>query len=145
MQVQSNMRETKVLAIIDNFGGSGGVIDFLTDLADRGGRLKVGILNVQPQPNKWQTRSLSRDAERDRLINNFGKPALASARRGLEQAGIETTERVELGGAVEIIIRQAAQEDFDILVLPAEPLSVARRWLVNVAHLSIGSIPAEVV
>lgn len=145
VELRTNAKETKVLAVIDNSEQSRQVVDYLINLAERGFHLIVVLLNIQPKPNEWQTRGLAKEAIHDRLINHLGKGALASAHRYLDAAGIEASDRIELGEPVPTIIRCADEEQCDMLVLSAEPLSFPRKWLTRKTRVTIGSVSAEVV
>lgn len=137
----------RVLAAVDGSEGSGRVLKFLLDLQRRLGTIEVVVLNIQPKPQEWRLRGygwFQREAILDRLINDLGKRAVASAARQLDGAGIAHKDRIELGEPHEIIVRCARDEACDLIVLAEPRRGVLRMWLINNAGLSTVSLASVV-
>lgn len=141
-------RTLRVLAAVDGSERTGRVIKYLLGVRALSAPLEVVLLNVQPEPEDWRLRgygSFKRDAIRDRLINDRGRPALASAGRQLDGVGIPHKDRIELGDTADMIITCAQEEACDLIVLAEAPPSALRRWLMRSAGLSFGSVASEVI
>lgn len=138
----------RVLAAVDGSEGSGRVLKHLLDLQRRLGTLEVVVLNIQPKPQEWRLRGygwFQREAILDRLINDLGKRAVASAARQLDGAGIAHKDRIELGEPYEIIARCAQEETCDLVVLAESRPGAFRMWLMRNSGLITGSIVSIVV
>ncbi len=121
------------------------MIDYLIDIADRGIRLDVVLLNVQPKPLAWQARAAPAGTVRERLPTYRGKRVVRSVRRRLEPEGIATSERIEMGSPVEAIVRSASEEACDAIVMAAPRIGRARKWLARMTRLTIASVAADVM
>jgi nucleotide-binding universal stress UspA family protein len=121
-------------------------MNYLLALAATRGPIEVVLLNVQPKPDDWRLHGYGwflREEVEDRLINDLGRRAVASAARHLDAAGIVHRDRVELGDPAEVIARFAREESCDLVAVAEPPPGVLRRWLLKVAGLTVGS-PASV-
>ena len=81
----------------------------------------------------------------DRLINDLGQRAVASAARHLDAAGIAHKDRVEFG---EPQIRSSdvrTRKSCDLIVLAETRPTAMRGWLMRALRLSIGSTASFVV
>jgi nucleotide-binding universal stress UspA family protein len=142
------MRALRILATVDGSERTGRVINYLLGLHALRAPLEVVLLNIQSEPEDWRLRGygwFKREEIRDRLINDLGRPAVASAGRQLDSAGITHKDRIELGEAADTIIRCAREEDCDLIVLAEASPGVIRRWLMRAAGLSIGSLASVVI
>jgi nucleotide-binding universal stress UspA family protein len=138
----------KVLAAIDGSERAGRVLDYLGGLAQRGAKLEIVLLNVQPKPADGRLRgygSFRQEMIHDRLINDLGGRIVSSARRRLDQTGIPHKERIEIGDAAETILRVAHEERCELIVLGEAYPGVVRRWLAKTTSLALGSIGSQVV
>ena len=141
-------RSLRVLAVVDGSECTGRVIKYLLQQRALGMTFEVILLNVQPQPQDWRLRGygwFKRDAIRERIIADLAQPALASTGRQLDSAGIAHRGRIELGEASETIVRCAQEESCDLIVLAEPSPGVVRRWLIQSARVSIGSVASAVV
>lgn len=121
------------------------MVDYLVDMAARGMKLKVVLLNVQPKPLAWQTRAVRGSDMRERLPAYRGKRVVRGAQRRLEPTGIVSVERIEFGSTVEAVVRSAREERCDAIVLAAPRASRVGRWLARTTRLSRGSVAADVM
>jgi nucleotide-binding universal stress UspA family protein len=141
------LRRRKVLAVVDGSAQTAGVVEFLIAQAVDVPQ-EVVVLNVQPRPESWRLRgyeTFKRDEIHDRLINDRGKPVVASVASALDRAGIVHRERVEIGDIAETIER-CAREDACEQIVVAEPRSGAlRRWLARQAGVTVGSVVSQLV
>ncbi len=138
----------KIQAAVDGFERTGRVLEYLIGLAESGIPIEVVVLNVQPAPEDWRLRgyrSFKQDEVHDRLVNDLGKPIVASVGRRLDQEGIAHKDRIELGEIAETILRCANEERCN-LILVSEPRSGAfRRWLTKTVGLTFASVASDVV
>jgi nucleotide-binding universal stress UspA family protein len=122
----------KVLAVIDGSERTGRVLDYLRRLALHGAKIETVLLNVQPEPEDGRLRgygSFKKQVIYDRLINDLGRRVVSSAGRRLGQATIVHKELVEVGDAVETILRVAHEERCGLILLGEADPGVVRRWL----------------
>jgi nucleotide-binding universal stress UspA family protein len=141
-------RTSRILAIVDGSEGTGRVIKYLLGLRALGAPFDVVLLNIQPEPEDWRLRGygwFKREAIRERIVSDLGRPAVASAGRQLDGAGIAHKDRIELGEAADTIVRCAREEECDFIVLAEPTPGAVRRWLMRSAGMSIGSIASVVI
>jgi nucleotide-binding universal stress UspA family protein len=140
-------RRRKVLAVVDGSARTADVIEFLVEQAADCAQ-EVVVLNVQPQPESWRLRgyeTFKQDEVHDRLVNDLGKPVVASVASALDRVGIGHKERVEIGKIAETIERCAREEDCEQIIL-AEPRSGAlRRWLARQAGVTVGAVVPQLL
>jgi nucleotide-binding universal stress UspA family protein len=140
-----NMR--LVLAAVDGSERSNGIVDYLATLAGSGGAIEVIVLNVQPLPENFRLRgygSFKQDEVRDRLVTDLGKPIVDGVGRRLRKAGITVTTQVEIGDPVETILRFAAAERCDLIVVGHPHPGPLRQWIARHAGISFGSVAGSV-
>ena len=138
----------RVLATINGSEGSGRVLNHVLRLPQLYGPVEVVVLNVQPKPQDWRLRGwgwFQREAIHDRLINELGRRAIASAGRQLDAAGIAHRDRIELGEPGETIARCAREEGCDLVVLAEPRPGAVRMWLLRNGGLSTGATAGIVV
>jgi nucleotide-binding universal stress UspA family protein len=141
-------RAVRVLATVDGSECTGRVIKYLLGLHALHAPFEVVLLNIQPEPEDWRLRGygwFKREAIRERLVNDLGRPTVASAARQLDGAGIAHKDRIELGEAADTIVRCARDEECDFIVLAEAPPGAVRRWLMRSAGVSIGSVASIVI
>lgn len=138
----------KILAAVDGSERTNRVVDYLLSLAKKDKSIKVVVLNVQNEPEKWRLRgyeSFKKDEIIDRLTRDVGGPIVRGVGRRLGRAGIAHDLRVEIGEPVETIIRCAAEEGCDLIVVGDPRPGVVRRWLTQTAGITFGSVAGKVV
>jgi nucleotide-binding universal stress UspA family protein len=138
----------KILALVDGSERTGRVLQYLLGLAKTCAPIEVVVLNVQPRPDEWRMRGygwFKREEIRDRLTNDIGKRIVTVDKRTLDGAGIQSQTRIEIGEQVETITRCADEERADLVIVPERAPGFLRRWLLNTAHLPIGSAASVVL
>lgn len=146
--VEAKRRTQKILAVVDGSERTGRVLEYLIGLAEIGVPIDVVVLNIQPEPEDWRLRgyrSFKQDEVRDRLVNDLGKPIVASVGRRLDQIDTAHRERVELGAPAETILRCAREERCDLIVLSEGRPGAFRTWLSTATGLSFASVATKVV
>lgn len=148
-QQRAKVKNTiRVLAAVHGSERSNGVVDYLATLAKSGGAIEVIVLNVQPLSESFRLRgygSFKQDEIRDRLITDLGKPIVDGVERRLKKAGIGATARVEIGEPIETILRSAAAERCNLIVIGHPNAGPLRRWIAQHAGISFGSIATSLV
>ena len=143
-QPQNVMR---VLVPVDGSERTGRVLQYLLDLHARFGAIQVIILNVQPRPQEWRLRGygwFQREAILDRLVNDLGQRAVASAGRQLDGSQIEHKSRIELGDPQDVIPQCAREEGCDLIVLAEPQYGKLRLWLMRWAGLATNPLASLV-
>ena len=146
--VAAKARIWKILAAVDGSERTGKIVEYLIELAAAGVAMEVVVLNVQPKPEDWRLRgygSFKQGEIHDRLVNDLGKPIVASVGRGLDQCGITHKGRIELGEPTMVILRCANEERCDLIVVSETRPGAFRRWLTRTVRLSFGSVASNVV
>lgn len=138
----------RVLAAVDGSERGNGVVDYLATLAKSGGPIEVIVLNVQPLSESFRLRgygSFKQDEVRDRLVNDLGKPVVDGVGRRLRKAGISVTAQVEIGDPIETILRLAAAERCDLIVVGHPHPGSLRQWIARHAGISFGSVATSLI
>lgn len=140
-------RKRKILAAVGASEPTNRVVEYLMSLA-ASEPIEIVVLNVQAQPEDWRLRgygSFKQDEIRDRLINDLGKPIVASVARKLDQAGIVHKDRIELGEPARTIIQCAEEENCDLVIIGEARHGKLRRWLVETAGIVFGSVASRLL
>jgi nucleotide-binding universal stress UspA family protein len=135
----------KILAAVDGSESTNGVVEYLTA---RGAGSEIVILNVQTKSDDWRLRGYGSFKEKDvnaRLIDDLGRPIVRGVGRRFQKAGLPHRERVEIGDPAETIIRCAAEEGCDLIVVGDPRPGPLRRWITRTAGVSFGSVASDVV
>jgi nucleotide-binding universal stress UspA family protein len=138
----------RVLAAVDGSERSNGVVDYLATLAKSGGPIEVIVLNVQPLSESFRLRgygSFKQDEVRDRLVTDLGKPIVDGVERRLKKAGVGATARVEIGEPIETILRAAAAQQCDLIVVGHPCPGTLRQWIAQHAGILFGSVATSLV
>jgi nucleotide-binding universal stress UspA family protein len=144
---EARQRRQKVLVAVDGSERTGRVLEYLIGMAASGIPMEVVVLNVQPAPEDWRLRgyaSFKQDEVHGRLLDELGRPIVASVGRTLAQAGIAHKERVELGVPAETILRCAKEEGCELIVMSGDRLGAFRTWLTTATGLILGSVATKV-
>lgn len=132
----------RILAVVDGTERTNHVVDFITSLAARGAAIETVVLNVQTKRSDHRLRgyqSFKRDEIDDRLINELGMPVVASVSRRLEKLGIAAQTRVEIGEPADVILKCAAEERCDAVVIGEERSDVIQRFLARMLGIAFGA------
>jgi nucleotide-binding universal stress UspA family protein len=132
----------RILAVVDGSERTNHIVDFLKSLAARGGAIEVIVLNVQTKRLDHRLRgyqSFKRNEIDDRLINEIGMPIVASVSRHLEKLGIGAHGRVEIGEPADVILRCAAQDHCDAVLIGEEKPDVLRRFFARTLGIVAGA------
>ena len=122
----------RLLAVVDGTERTNRVIDYVVTLAQGREAIEVLLLNVQSKSHDARLRGYQtfRESEvDDRLINDLGAPIVGSASRMLDQAHIQHRSKVLIGEPVQTILRYAAEEDCDSLVIGESRPEGMRGWI----------------
>lgn len=144
----SDKPSLRILAVVDGTECAGRVTKYLLDLHTRDSAIEVVLLNVQPLPADGRLRgygTFRRREVEDRLINDLGQRAVASASRHLVAANIAHKPRIELGFPTETIVRCAAEEKCDLIVLAEAQPDILRRWLMRTTGAVVSSVASVVI
>jgi nucleotide-binding universal stress UspA family protein len=131
----------RFLAVVEGTVQTNRVVEYLTSLAALGLPIDVVVLNVQTKRQDQRLRgyqTFKQSEIDDRLINEVGMHIVSYVSRRLEKAGLRTNGRVDIGEPIEIILRQAAQERCDVIVIGEQKPGMLRRWLARALSVSFG-------
>src|SRR5262245_25021203 len=113
-------RPVRLLTVVDGSGRTGPVMEVALSFARRGIPIEVIILGVISDPPDGRLRgygSFKRKEIHERLRDVMGARTVAAAARRFEQAGVTHKARIEVGPPAETILRVAAEEACDIVLL----------------------------
>ena len=134
----------RLLAVVDGTERTNRVLDYIVTLAQGRDAIEVIVLNVQTKREDARLRgyqSFKQDEVDDRLINDLGAPIVGSASRLLDKVSIQHRSKVLIGEPVQTILRCAAEEDCDSIVIGERRPEGIRRWISATAGLTLGSSP----
>ena len=138
----------RMLAVVDGTERSNRIVDYIVTVACAQD-VEVVVLNVQDKRDEARLRgyqSFKQSEIDDRLINELGAPIVASVAGRLDKAGIRTRSHVMIGNAVPAILRCAADEACDVIVVGAPPAGPLQRWLARETGLTVSlSLAAQLV
>lgn len=135
----------RILAVVDGTERTNYVVEFIASLASHGGAIEVVVLNVQSKRHDHRLRgyqSFKRSEIDDRLINDVGMPIVASASRRLEKLGIAAQGRVEIGEPADVILKCAAEEHCDAVVIGELQPNAFSRILIRALGVVSGTAPS---
>jgi nucleotide-binding universal stress UspA family protein len=140
----SNRQPMRVLAVVDGSEDTNRIVHCLAAMASSGCQLEATVLNVQ---SKRQDRlrgyeSFKRAEIDDHLTNDVGMPIVLDVARRLEKLGIRAQTRVEIGEAHDIVLRCAAEQQFDAIVIAEPRPGPLRYWLARNLGIAIGPASA---
>lgn len=137
----------KVLVVIDGSERTGRVIEYALGLARDGRGVEGLLLAIVAEPPNGRLRgygSFKRDEIHARLADVLGRRAVEAAARRFDQAGIAHKNRIEVGAPAETILRVAAQEGCDVVVVGEFPAGAFRQWLPKVIGLAVSTVATQV-
>lgn len=130
----------RLLAVVDGTECTNRVVDYIVTLAQGREAIEVLLLNVQSKSHDARLRGYQtfRESEvNDRLINDLGAPIVGSASRMLDKVHIQHRSEVLIGEPVQTILRYAAEEDCDCIVIGDRRPEGMRGWI----SATLGSTP----
>jgi nucleotide-binding universal stress UspA family protein len=133
----------RILAVVDGTERTNRVVEFITSLAARRTAIEVVVLNVQSKRHDHRLRgyqTFKRGDIDDRLINEIGMPIVASVSRRLDKLGVPAQSRVEIGEPVDVILKCAAEEHCDAVVIGEEGPDALRRFLARTFGIVSGAV-----
>jgi nucleotide-binding universal stress UspA family protein len=126
------VRSLRILAVVDGSERTNRIVDFVVAVAQNSGAMEVIILNVQDRHFDARLRgyqNFKKNEIEDRLINELGTPVVNSVNNWLQKAGIVARSKVRIGDPVPVILRCAAEDDCDVIVIGESRLQGFRHWL----------------
>jgi nucleotide-binding universal stress UspA family protein len=130
----------RLLAVVDGTERTNRVLDYIVTLAQGRDTIEVIVLNVQTKRDDDRLRgyqSFKQEEVHDRLINDLGAPIVGNAGRWLNKAHIQHRSKVLIGEPVQTIVRCAAEEDCDSIVVGERPPEGMRGWISATLGLSV--------
>jgi nucleotide-binding universal stress UspA family protein len=118
--------------VVDGTERTNRVIDYIVTLAQGRDAIEVIVLNVQSKREEARLRgyqSFKKDEVDDRLINELAAPIVSSAGRWLDKARIQHRSKVLIGEPVQMILRCAAEEDCDSIIIGKDSAAGMRGWI----------------
>lgn len=144
----ASSKPLRVLVVIDGSERAGRVIENVIGLSSERRPLHPVLLAVVPETPDGRLRgygSFKREDVLARLVEAFGKRPLAAAGRRLDQARLPHKDRIEIGDAVETVLRIAGEEGCDLIVLGQAPPGRLGRWLPGIVGLAPATVTSRVV
>jgi nucleotide-binding universal stress UspA family protein len=129
----------RLLAVVDGTERTNRVLDYIVTLAQGRDAIEVVVINVQTMREDGRLRgyqSFKQEEVHDRLINDLGAPIVGSAGRWLNKAQIPHRSQVLIGDPVQTIVRCAAEEDCDSIVIGERPPKDMMGWISATLGLS---------
>lgn len=133
----------RILAVVDGTERTNHVVDFIQSLAMHVSTVEVVVLNVQSKRHDHRLRgyqTFKRDEIDDRLINEIGLPVVASVTRRLGKHGISTQSRIEIGEPADVILKCAAEDRCDAVVIGEERADAFGRFLASTLGIVSGVV-----
>jgi len=141
------LQPLRVLAVIDGSERTGRVIDFALGLVPESRSIEAILLGVIPEPPDGRLRGYGSFKAKEvhaRLKELIGERAVAAAARRFNQAGVTHQNCVEVGNPAETILRVAAEQACDVILLSEAPVGTFRRWLLKVTGLLVATVATQV-
>jgi len=127
-------RGLRLLAVVDGTESTNRIVDFITAYGDGRSTTEAVVLNVQSKRLDARLRGyqdFKQDEIDDRLINELALPILNSVSGRLEKAGIRCLSKAEIGDPVMTILRCAAENACNVILVGAQPPTGIEGWLPN--------------
>lgn len=138
---------SRALIVIDGSERTGRVLAYAQSLGRWSDHPEIVLLAVVRRPADERLRgygSFKQDVIHAHLKEVIGQRALKAAARWLDHAGIAHKDRLEIGDPAETILRVAAEEHCDLIVIADGPAGSMHRWLPRVVGLSPATIAVQV-
>ena len=144
----SATRGMRFLAVVDGSERTNRIVDFVAAIAQGKDNVEAIILNVQDRHYEARLRgyqSFKKDEIEDRLINDVGLPIVNGVAKRLGKAGIVCLSKVKIGDPLPIILRCAAEDRCDVIVLADPQPQYMRRWIRTMGLPLVSALIARVI
>ena len=114
----------RLLAVVDGTESTNRIVDFITAYGEGRTVTEAVVLNVQSKRLDARLRGyqdFKQDEIDDRLINELALPIVNSVSSRLEKAGIVCSPKAEIGDPVATILRCAAENACNVILVGARP------------------------
>lgn len=128
----------KALIAVDGSDAAHRAVRHVIALAADCPSMEVVLLNVQPEIDDWGVRRVLTKEEVEAMEESRGGDALREDRAALTAAGVRFVPRVEIGSPAATIVRVAAEENCDGIVMGS-------RGMGTVSAALLGSVSSEVL
>ncbi|WP_141688318.1 universal stress protein [Bradyrhizobium paxllaeri] len=132
----------RLLAVVDSTESTNRIVDFITAFSEGRAATEAVVLNVQSKRLDARLRgyqNFKKDEIDERLINEFAFPILNSVTGRLEKAGILCSSKAEIGDPVTTILRCAAENACNVILVGAQPSKGFDSWLPNTMRVWLRS------
>ncbi|MCA6114677.1 universal stress protein [Bradyrhizobium sp. WSM 1738] len=122
----------RLLAVVDGTESTNRIVDFITAFSEGRAATEAVVLNVQSKRLDARLRgyqNFKKDEIDDRLINELALPILNSVTSRLEKAGILCSSKAEIGDPVTTILRCAAENACNVILVGAQPSKALDSWM----------------
>ena len=133
--------------MVDGSERTGRLIEQVKALASAERPIEVVLLNVQPAPVDGRLRgygSFKREEINARLTDCLGRRAVTAAGRVLSHACIEHKHRVEIGDAVQTILRVTNEEGCGLILIGNPYPGTLQKWLQRTTGLLMPTMAVQV-
>jgi nucleotide-binding universal stress UspA family protein len=144
----SATRGMRFLAVVDGSERTNRIVDFVASIAQGKDSVEAIILNVQDRHYEARLRgyqSFKKDEIEDRLINDVGLPIVNAVSKRLGKVGVVCLSKVKIGDPLPIILRCAAEDKCDVIVLADPQPQYVRRWVRAMGLPLVSSLLSRVI
>lgn len=127
----------KVLVAVDGSGNASRAVAWLVDLCRSHGPVEIRLLNVEPQPQAWQTHGMEPEAVADHLRARCSL-AIEESSAPLREAGLAFEGMCEFGDASHVIAEVAMRTGCDTIL-------IGRRGLGSIRGMALGSVSSRLL
>jgi nucleotide-binding universal stress UspA family protein len=128
----------KILVPVDGSAHAERAVAYVIDIATRGDKPEVHLLNVQTPISSGQVRLFLSKESIEEYYRMEGETALASARAAIEKSGLPYRAVVEVGHAAEAIADYCKTNGCDAVVM-------GTRGMGSMSNLVMGSVANKVI
>ena len=135
-------KRLRLLAVVDGTESTNRIVDFITAFDEGRSATEAVVLNVQTKRLDARLRgyqNFKKDEIDDRLINELALPILNSVSSRLEKVGIRCLLKAEIGDPVTTILRSAAENACNVILVGAQPPKGIEGWLPNTMRVWLRS------
>lgn len=125
-------RSLRFLAVVDGTESTNRIVDFILAFGEGRAAVETVVLNVQSKRLDSRLRGyqdFKREEIDDRLIHEVALPIVNSVSRRLEKAGILTVSKTEIGDPIATILRCAAENACNVILVGTRPSRGIEGWI----------------